>query len=68
MLPSSRLSLFLAAALGMGDATIRPALRPSLGRARHSVGRTRRPGQPKPAGSKLAKAAERRRIGISNIH
>lgn len=57
-----------AAAIGIGHllGALSATSAPSL--AYHGIGkRTRTPGKPQPAGAKLARMAEKRRIGISTI-
>lgn len=57
-----------AAAMGIGSlpGPLSAASAPSL--AYHGIGkRTRTPGQPQPAGAKLARLAKKRRIGIATI-
>ncbi len=57
-----------AAAMGIGSlpSPLSAASAPSL--AYHGIGkRTRTPGKPQPAGSKLARLAYERRIGIATL-
>lgn len=70
MLNSSKMLLAILAAAGMTGRARTPVLQPSFGRdtRRRGNSRSRIPGPAQPAGSKLANAAAKGRIGITNIH